>query len=184
MSAQRATGGAKAAEAKGQIVAWAIGQAISADDLRMIATRTLSHRERVAKGLVNTGRWTQAEADRRTAPWKAIAVLCRVNTLQIEAVLASYRRPLVHIPHAGARPQYDHVFSDDLARSLLATDLCSPIEWTAALRDATEGAVRAMHLNRTEATVQAARDLIAISRALDVSLRPTVLSAPEERRAA
>lgn len=172
------------AGAKGQIVARAIGQAISADDLRTIATRILSHRERVAKGLVNTGRWTQAEADRRTAPWKAIAVLCRVNTLQIEAVLASYRRPLVYIAHAGARPQYDHVFSDDLARSLLATDLCPPIEWTAALRDATEGAVKTMHLNRTDVTVQAARELIAISRALDVSLRPTVLSAPEERHAA
>ena len=181
MSAQSASGATRVGD---RIVAWAIGQAISADELRTIATRILSHRERVAKGLVNTGRWTQAEADRRTAPWKAIAVLCGVNTLQIEAVLASYRRPLIHIPHAGARPQYDHVFSDDIARSLLATDLCSAIEWCAALRDATEGAVRAMHQNRTETTVQAARELVAISRALDVSLRPVVMPSHEERRAA
>lgn len=176
MSAHSATGGANAGSV---IVAHVFGKAITADEVRSTATRVLRHRERVAQGLVNTGRWTQAEAGRRTAPWKAIGVLCRVNTPQIEAVLASYRRPLIHIPHAGAKPRYDHVFSDDLARSLLATDICSTIEWCAALREATASAVKLMQTNRSETTVQAASEFLAISRALDVPTRAVQPGAPE-----
>lgn len=181
MSVQRAP---RDERAWNRAVAVVFGKPISIEELRDIAAGVLQHRQRVARGLVNTGRWDEAEADRRTAPWLAIAVLCWVSTPSIEFHLEPYRRPLVYIGEHGQKPRYDYIAPEEIARAQLATDTCSAIAWSAALAEATVGALKAFHENRTEATERAARDLIAISRALDVPTRPAAPPAPVERIAA
>lgn len=142
--------------------------------LGAIATEVWRDRAKIADQLVAGCKWSREDADRKLRPWVAICALagCNIDMLPSAAVLAyrEFRHPVVHYPGNGAKARYDHDTGDAFARSHLATDWSSPIEWSRELGEATNRAADRHTAEPTDRSLAEWRNLAALSRALDVTV--------------
>lgn len=106
---------------------------LSATQLARIAAAAFADRQAEASRLVRNGGMLRGEADRRLAPWLAIACLAGADLPELEEPLADLREK---------DPDDVWTFSDAQARALLASDICPRARWAPLLAKARDAALR------------------------------------------
>jgi len=153
--------------------------------LAAIAGAEYTRRLATARRKLASGEVTAARAETEMRAWAAIAVLCGADVLAAE--LAEYRRTIVHYAGAGSPAVYGHLLPEAEARCDLARDLCGPNTWGPILTRARDAAIAktAPSLNPGPETIDRARNLTILARALDVPLTPAscVIPAPQRKAA-
>ncbi len=139
-----------------------------------LATAIWRDRVKLADQLVAGCKWSREEADRKLRPWVAICTLagCYIEMLPSAAVsdYRAFRYPVAHWPGNGAPAKYDHDTGDAFARSHLASDWCSPLEWARALGEATNRAADRHTAEPCERSLKDWQQLATLSRALEVTV--------------
>lgn len=152
------------------------------EDLPAIALRVWQSRSGPAEAMVRSGRWSRSDADAKLRPWNAVAVLCWASIFA--GPIGERRRPIVFYYGDGSPGDYNHQCDEAEARADVARDLCPRSEWEPVLSQATAAAIDAYEVNRSAQTEQAARDLLAVCRALDVIPAATRLPGAQSERMA
>ncbi|KPH60374.1 hypothetical protein [Novosphingobium sp. ST904] len=150
---------------------------IAAEEYRL---RVSSADRKVAMGVLS-----QDRADALIAPWQSIALLSWAAVPELAFPLAEARRAIVHYPGGGKPAVHDHLIDEDLARVLLAGDICGPNVWGPTLSKARDAALAKA---TTPEKIDRARNLCRLARALEVPLTlasctPPTVARPERKAA-
>lgn len=113
---------------------------LSATQMARIAAAAFADRQAEASRLVRGGGMLRGEADRRLAPWLAIACLAGADLPELEEPLADLRSKSAHAEPDEADDVW--TFSDAQARALLASDICPRARWVPLLAKARDAALR------------------------------------------
>jgi hypothetical protein len=106
---------------------------LPATQLARIAAAAFADRQAEAARLVRNGGMLRGEAERRLAPWLAIACLAGADLPELDEALADLREK---------DPDNVWTFSDGQARALLASDICPRARWVPLLAKARDAALR------------------------------------------
>jgi hypothetical protein len=106
---------------------------LPAAQLARIAAAAFADRQAEAARLVRNGGMLRGEAERRLAPWLAIACLAGADLPELDEALAELREK---------DPDDVWTFSDAQARALLASDICPRARWVPLLAKARDAALR------------------------------------------
>ncbi|PNU02497.1 hypothetical protein [Novosphingobium guangzhouense] len=148
-----------------------------ADALVTIATREWRRRDALLRAMVARKQWPLERAQAAWWRWLSIALRTDVEISALPSDVAVQLNTMFAL--VGRLTDADR-------RSMLADDYADRHEWEPELGTATNRAVERQTQEPGETTLQQARDLIALSRALDVAVpwRAAEPAAQPERKAA
>lgn len=144
-----------------------------APEIAQLAARALESRRDAARRMVKSGGMHPAEADRRLAPWLAIACLCGVDLPELADQIAELR---CRDDAAAADADEGLICTEGMARALVADRICPRPRWARVLGTARDRALdraeasaasKRMPAHEVEADASAARDLRALAEALE-----------------